>query len=66
MAAATKARKEMKVQRPTISVDVARDTLGRLVNRAAEGERIVIARHGLRAAALVSIADLEKLEGSAA
>jgi len=49
-----------------VSVDKARDTLGRLVNRAAEGERIVIARHGLRAAALVSIADLEKLEGSAA
>ena len=50
-----------------ISIDALRDKLGTFVNDTAiKGERFVITRHGLPAAALVSIADLEKLEGSAA
>ncbi len=45
-----------------ISIDSARDTLGALVLRAAmKNERITITRHGLPAAALVSIADLDRL-----
>lgn len=65
MAATEKARKQAKVDRLTVSVDLMRDKLGSYVNQAAEGERIIVTRHGLKAAALVSIADLEKLEAVA-
>ncbi len=44
------------------SIDSARGILGELVMRAAtKNERITITRHGLPAAALVSMADLDKL-----
>lgn len=46
-----------------VAIDVARDTLGDLVIRAGVArERIVITRHGKQTAALVSIADLERLQ----
>lgn len=65
MAAAMKGQKRQT--RKLLGVDKARDELGAIVNRAAlDGERTVLTRHGLPAAAVVSIADLEKLEGSAA
>lgn len=64
MAAAAQGRKQRN--RKHLGVDKARDELGAIVNRAAlEGERTVLTRHGLPAAAVVSIADLEKLEGAA-
>lgn len=59
-----KARRQKEI-RETVSIDLMRDKLGSYVNQAAEGERIVVTRHGLKAAALVSIADLERLEGAA-
>lgn len=63
MAAAAKGKRQ---NRKLLGVDKARDELGSIVNRAAlEGERTVLTRHGLPAAAVVSIADLEKLEGAA-
>lgn len=65
MMAAAKGRKQAK--NPEIPIDAMRRELGRKVNETAiRGERFIITRHGLPAAALVSIADLEKLEGSAA
>lgn len=64
MAAAQKGQR--KQNRKHLGVDKARDELGSIVNRAAlEGERTVLTRHGLPAAAVVSIADLERLEGAA-
>ena len=64
MTAASKGRKQQN--RKLLGVDKARDELGSIVNRAAlEGERTVLTRHGLPAAAVVSIADLERLEGAA-
>jgi len=63
--AATKPRR--KTEPPHVPADIARATLGDLLDRAGfSGERIIITRHDKRLAALVSIADLEKLEGSAA
>lgn len=63
MATATKGRKEKTKPRIEISSDKARDVLGGLVTRAGGGdERIVLTRHGLPAAALVSIDDLRLLE----
>ena len=61
--AAAKQRKQSKTE---ISIDAMRRELGQKVNETAiRGERFLITRHGLPAAALVSIADLEKLEGAA-
>jgi prevent-host-death family protein len=63
MATATKARKQKAKPRFEISSDKARDVLGGLVTRAGTGdERVVFTRHGLAAAALVSIDDLRRLE----
>lgn len=60
----TKARR--KQQRPQFTADEARDDMREVLNRAEfAGERVVITRHGKPAAAVVSIADLEKLEGAA-
>lgn len=64
MAAATKGKRPTSKTRETVSIDTMRDKLGAYVNQASEGERIVVTRHGLRAAALVSIADLEKIEAA--
>ena len=45
----------------------AREMLSELVNRAAFGdERVVLTRHGKEMAVIISMADLEKLEASAA
>lgn len=65
--AAREGSRKRKGQDPiSVSIDVMRDKLGTYVNDAAvKGERYVVTRHGLPAAALVSIADLEKLEGAA-
>ena len=50
--------------RPTeVSVSEARQTFADLVNRVAYGnERITVARHGRSVAAIVPIADLQRLE----
>lgn len=62
MAKAEGARK----QRTEIGADKAREVLGELINRAAYGgERFVLTRYGKPEVALVSIADLESLEGAA-
>jgi prevent-host-death family protein len=45
-----------------VSVEVARDTLGRFVLRAGFGnERVVITYHGEERAALIGMKDLERL-----
>lgn len=49
-------------RKQTVSAEVARDTLGELLDRVLAGKRIVITRHGKPHGSLVSIADLEKLE----
>lgn len=61
------ARKGKRVQRTEIGADEARQKLGELIDRAAfGGERFVLKRHGKPpVVALVSIADLEKIEGAA-
>lgn len=61
MAVASEAGK--KPNRTTVSIEKARATIGRLVNRTAiDRERYVVTRGGLPAAAIVSMADLERLE----
>lgn len=63
--AARGARKQTK--NPEVPIDAMRRELGQKVNETAiRATRFIITRHGLPAAALVSIADLERLEASAA
>lgn len=65
MGTASKSRKPSGKAKVHISVDKARDTLGDLVNRANAGdERFLVTRHGLPAAAIVSLDDLRALEAS--
>lgn len=68
MAPATRPSKKSGARKPEeVAADVARDILGELINRALYGsERFVFTRHGKRAAALVSIRDLDALEESEA
>lgn len=62
-ATASGGKKRDGKRREEIGADIARDCLGDLINRALYGsERFVLTRHGKPAAAIVSIADLEKLE----
>jgi prevent-host-death family protein len=54
-------------ERKTVAADDARVALGELINRAGYGgERIIITRHGKPLAVLVGMADLDRLEKSAA
>lgn len=54
-----------KKNRTEIGADKAREQLGDLINRAGYGgERFVLTRHGKPEVALVSIADLEKIEAA--
>lgn len=63
MGTASKGRKHGKAEREAVGVDAMRDKLGSYINRAAvDGDRFVITRHGLPAAAIVSIDDLKYLE----
>lgn len=66
MATTERTRKTAKALRTEIPADKARQSLGDLLDRAAfRGERIVITRQFKGAvAALVSIADLEKIEAA--
>lgn len=62
MATASGTRKSKRVE---IGADEARQQLGALINRAGrDGERVVLTRHDLPVAAIVSIADLEKIEAA--
>lgn len=59
-------RTRRKQNRTPVNVQTARQELRDYITRVQyHGERIVITRYGEEAAALVSIADLEKLEGAA-
>lgn len=58
-------KQRRKDKHETIAADLARAKLGDLLDRVGfGGERIVITRHDKRLAALVSIADLEKIEAA--
>ena len=60
----TKGRRKQRADR--LAVEKARPLLKELLNDAEfRGKRTVITRYGKPAAALVSMADLEKLEGAA-
>lgn len=53
------------MSRSHLPVSVARGSFSDLINEVfAFGERIVLVRHGKPVAALVSVADLERLEAS--
>jgi prevent-host-death family protein len=63
MGTAAPDRKRESTPRTEISADKARAVLGGLVNQAGSGSaRVVLTRHGLPAAAIVSIDDLNALE----
>jgi prevent-host-death family protein len=63
MVAGAKARKS--ASRTHIPADEARDAFGDVLDRAGyRGERIVVTRHGKDVVAIVSIADLEKIEAA--
>lgn len=55
-----------KVERVEVAADVLRLAFSDFVSRAGFGrERFVLTRYGKPVAALISVADLEKLEGAA-
>lgn len=62
----TSRRKETAVVAPTeIAAEVVRDALGDLLNRAGFlGEQFIITRHGKPVAALISAADLKRLNAA--
>lgn len=61
----TQSKSRRKQVPPRLTVEEVRDGMKDALNRAEfQGERLVITRHGKPAAALVSIADLEKIEAA--
>lgn len=46
---------------PRIPADVARATLGEVIDRVTDGERVVITRHDRDRIAMVTMKDLERL-----
>lgn len=65
MASGLRTGKQRRPVSEEIASDVARDCLGDLINRTLYGsERFVLTRHGKPAAAIVSVADLKKIEAA--
>jgi len=61
MPAQKEARKAVELE--TVSIDIARDTLGDLATRAGfKDERILISRYGQPLVALIGLADLGRLQ----
>lgn len=63
--AATKTPRKDNGRQTEAPADEVRQAFGDFLDRAGfRGERVVVTRHGKRVAALVSIADLEKIDAA--